>query len=185
MKNQTPRWRKALYRFVLFPAALILIGAFGYNLFYGNPSAGSAGALQTNIIRATTAAEAKAAAPKFEAAVEAHQATCFVICDGAIGAAQVEQLNTAAAQHADVLFVVMSSETGGQIVKQAAQLTGGTIAFPMFILERKDGARAIKLGFTAASEVDVWVTLAMAAKEEESPAPAPGTTPGAAGDNNK
>lgn len=178
MKNQTPRWRKAVYRFVLFPAAVILIAALGCNLFVGgNSNAGSAGALQANIVLATTAAEAKAAAPTFEAAVEAHQATCFVICDGAIGKEQVAQLNTAAAQHADVLFVVMSSERGAQLINLVAQMTGGTVAFPMFVIERKDGARAIKLGYTTAADIEAWVNTALTAKAGED-----ATTGGTTGD---
>lgn len=165
MKNQTPRWRKAVYRFVLFPAALILIAALGYNLFIGgNSNAGSAGALQANIILATTSKEAKAAQPTFEAQVDAHRATCFVICDGAIGKAQIAELNTAAAQHADVLFVVMSSESGGAIIKLVAQSTGGTVAFPMFVCERKDGERFVQLGVLSAAEIDTWVTRTMTAK---------------------
>ncbi len=164
MKNQTPRWRKAVYRFVLFPAAVILIAALGYNLFIaGNSSAGSAGALPANIILATTAKEAKAAQPTFEAQVESHKATCFVICDGAIGKAQIAELNAAAAQHADVLFVVMSSESGGAIIKLVAQSTGGTVAFPLFVCERKDGERFVQLGVLSRTEIDAWVTRAMTA----------------------
>lgn len=192
MKNQTPRWRKAVYRFVLFPAAVILIVAIGYNMFLTNPSAGSAGALPANIILATTAKEAKAAQPTFEAQVESHKATCFVICDGAIGRAQIAELNAAAAQHADVLFVVMSSESGGAIIKLVAQSTGGTVAFPLFVCERKDGERFVQLGVLSTAEIDAWVTRAMTATEDgvdgaltvpNGAAPAP--TNAGSGDSNK
>lgn len=163
MKNQTPRWRKVLYRIVLFPVLLVGIAWLGLGLFTQEPAAptGLAGVKSANVVVATTQAQMKTAATKIQAAVTSNKAIFIAIVDGAAGDEQVKYIDEIALKYKDqVQFIVTNSAAGRNFVQVIAPLTGN-VAFPMMVIESPSGQKAAHVGMLASPQLDAFIGNAL------------------------